>query len=85
MAAPTKLAPDQNEPPVVPESSHAGLWLTPAEFEALVERLCSCGTLRAITGAPRRATAGCHRRARREWCRLGERGGGGKRTETRFG
>ncbi len=85
MAAPSKLALDQSEPVVVPETSHVGLWLTPAEVEALVERLCSCGTLLAISPVPRRATAGCDRRARREWCRLGERGGDGKRTETRFG
>ena len=70
----------------------APLTLSPAELEALLERLCSCGMLRAKPGAPRRPAAPrrsarrCTRQARDEWCRAGARASGaGNRAETKFG
>ena len=66
-------------------SNEFSLGLKPAELEALLERLCSCSTLR-ISGTGRAPSgARCLHRTRREWCRMGERGVDGKRVETRFG
>jgi hypothetical protein len=50
----------------------ASFGLEPAEFEALVDRLCSCGTLRIVPGSPRRRRR-CPRPQTVLWCRLGER------------
>jgi len=66
-------------------STEFGLGLKPAELEALLERLCLCSTLHnSGTGRASSVARGPHR-ARREWCRIGERGVDGKRVETRFG
>jgi hypothetical protein len=91
MACGTKWAADAD-----PHSAHepgvSGLALSPAELEALLERLCSCGTLRAKPAAPRRpatprrSARRCVRRARDEWCRAGARAPVvGHRAETKFG
>jgi len=69
----------------MPESNEFSLGLKPAELEALLERLCSCSTLR-IDASQRALRRGrCPRRIPSQWCRLGKRGIGGERIETRFG
>ena len=79
MSKPTKAA--QELETEVRESFEAILTLKPAELEALVARLCTCGTRRIkSTRHPRvvRASAAgaCEywHRNRAQWCRLGERG-----------
>ena len=74
------------------EPRATALTLSPAELEALLERLCSCGALlvtRAalrLGAAPQRSARRCARRARNEWCRAGERATvAGNRAETKFG
>jgi hypothetical protein len=59
--------------------------LEPAEFDALVERLCSCSTLRIDSDRlPRRRH--CRPSSRLLWCRLGERAAGAFGVvETKFG
>jgi len=65
----------------VRESFEATLALKPAELEALIARLCACGT-RRIKSAQRTRIArvygagecGHRHRIRAQWCRLGERG-----------
>jgi hypothetical protein len=66
----------------VRESFESILTLKPAELEALMARLCACGTRRIkSTRRPRVLARACgsaecgHRqRIRAQWCRLGERG-----------
>ena len=74
MRKPTKPAEELGTE--VRESFESILTLQPAELEALVERLCACGTRRIkSTQHPQVARACGHRqRIRVEWCRLGERG-----------
>jgi hypothetical protein len=61
--------------------------LEPAEFEALVYRMCSCGILRIEPGSTRPPRGRrCRRRRPLVWCRLGDRGATGIRlVETKFG
>jgi hypothetical protein len=56
------------------DSLDVALRLKPAELEALIARLCACGTRRAKSAAPRRLSSHCAGRARVQWCRLGARG-----------
>jgi hypothetical protein len=55
------------------QPAHLVLALKPAELEALIKKLCCCGTLRVSPGSrrlqPRRR---CARPPRCEWCCLGE-------------
>jgi hypothetical protein len=70
----------------VTEPLDAVLALKPAELEALIECLCACSTRRVKSNEPGKLRAGCSRRARTEWCQLGERVAG--RThyiDTKFG
>jgi hypothetical protein len=69
------------------QSDNLTFGLEPAEFEALIYRLCSCGTLRIDPGSPRPLRRRCCRRpCPLVWCRRGERGATGVRAvETRFG
>jgi hypothetical protein len=67
-------------PDLVPirRADNLALSLEPAEFEALIYRLCSCGTLRIEPGSPRPPRRRrCHRPRPLVWCRLGERGATG--------
>jgi hypothetical protein len=66
-------------------SSDFSLALKPAELDALLERLCSCSTLRVNSSLRARYGQRCPHGVRTQWCRLGERGVGGERAETRFG
>lgn len=69
----------------VTEPLDAVLALKPAELEALIDCLCSCSTRRAKSNEPRKLRAGC-RRARTEWCQLGERVAGSTHyIDTKFG
>ena len=79
MSKPTKAA--QELGTEARESFETILTLKPAEIEALIARLCACGTRRIkSTRHPRvvRASAAgaCEHwhRIRAQWCRLGERG-----------
>jgi len=68
------------------EPLDAVLALKPAELEALIDCLCSCGTRRVKSDEPRKLRAGGCRRARTEWCRLGERvAGSTPYIDTKFG
>lgn len=59
--------------------------LEPAELIALIERLCSCSTLRIEPGSRRRRRRAPHP-SRVQWCRLGERVAGSQRVvTTKFG
>jgi len=92
MACAPKSTAQSADPHAALEPRVPALTLSPAELEALLERLCSCGTLRAEPAAPRHATAPWRsarhspRRARDEWCRTGARASVGcNRAETKFG
>ena len=61
-----------------------GLGLKPAELEVLLERLCSCSVTRIQRGVRTHDSQRCPHRVR-QWCRLGKRGAGAERVETRFG
>jgi hypothetical protein len=61
------------------------LELNPAELEALLERLCSCSTLRSKHRVREHHGERCPHGVRTQWCQLGQRGAGGERVETRFG
>jgi hypothetical protein len=63
----------------------ADLTLKPAELEAVIARLCACGTRRIRSGAPRRKAIGCARRLREDWCRLGDRVSNPRYVDSRFG
>jgi hypothetical protein len=63
----------------------ADLTLKPAELEAVIARLCACGTRRVTSGAPRRRAVRCARRLREDWCRLGDRVGTVQYVDSRFG
>jgi hypothetical protein len=66
------------------QAAIASFGLEPAEFEALVERLLSCSTLRIVPGSPRRRRR-CLRPQTLLWCRLGERAAADQgMVETRF-
>ncbi|MBV8877635.1 MAG: hypothetical protein JO158_07975 [Gammaproteobacteria bacterium] len=68
------------------ESFDVALRLKPAELEALIARLCACGTRRVKSAAPRGPGSRCAGRPRVQWCRLGERGAGaGRYADSRFG
>lgn len=68
------------------ESFDATLALKPAEIEALIARLCACGTRRVKSIGPSRMATECGRRIRAEWCRLGDRGASTLRlVDTKFG
>jgi hypothetical protein len=56
------------------ESFEATLSLKPAEFEALIARLCACGTRRVKSGGRTRRARECGHRVRAQWCRVGDRG-----------
>ena len=85
MASAEKARFGESAEPVTGDCRELALTLKPAELEALVERLCSCGTLRASCIAPRRTRTRCAaRRLRMGWCRLGERAAG-RLIDTRFG
>jgi len=66
------------------QSNDFGLGLNPAELEALLERLCSCSAARMPGSVRTHDSQRCPHRVR-QWCRLGKRGAGGERVETRFG
>jgi hypothetical protein len=92
MASALKRTAHDADPHAALEPRAPALTLSPAELEALVERLCSCGTLRAEPLAPRhaatqwRSARHCARRAPDEWCRAGARASvDGNRAETKFG
>lgn len=73
------------EPNLECASTDFSLGLKPAELEALLERLCSCGILRAKHDDRTRSGVRCALRVRTQWCQMGERGPRGERVETRFG
>jgi hypothetical protein len=56
---------------VVRDPGELLLTLKPAELEALLVRLCTCGTRRLRSGAPRHARRRCAGGSAGEWCRLG--------------
>ena len=92
MARASKSTAQKADSYAVHEPAALCLTLSPAELEALLERLCCCGTLRARLAAPRLTSAprcvagrGCTRRARDQWCRAGARVTAGQRAETKFG
>jgi hypothetical protein len=66
-------------------SNDFSLGLNPAELEALLEKLCSCSTLRVSGSGRGQYGERCLQRLRKGWCRFGERSADGKRIETRFG
>lgn len=66
-------------------SNEFSLGLKPTELEALLERLCSCSTRRVNPSRRALQRERCPRRITAQWCRLGQRGVGGERVETRFG
>ena len=66
-------------------SNEFSLGLKPAELEALLERLCSCSTLRVRGAGRTRSPQRCLHRLRKDWCRMGERGADRERVESRFG
>jgi hypothetical protein len=63
----------------------AELTLKPAELEAVMARLCACGTRRIRSGRPRRKAVRCARRLREDWCRLGDRASTLPYVDSRFG
>jgi hypothetical protein len=63
----------------------ADLTLKPAELEAVVARLCACGTRRIKCGAPRRTAMRCVGRGREDWCRFGDRVSSPQYVDSRFG
>jgi hypothetical protein len=71
------------------ESNDFGLTLEPGELQTLIEKLCSCGTLRIdhggrpLGGRPR-SRQRCLPRLRSQ-CRMGERSVGGGCVEFWFG
>jgi hypothetical protein len=66
--------------------SNAALSLKPAELEAVIARLCTCGMRRVKSNRPQRVAGPCAERSRAEWCRLGARVTPGTRyVDTRFG
>jgi hypothetical protein len=70
----------------VAEPSDAVLALKPAELEALIDCLCSCSTRRVKSNEPSKLRAGGCRRARTQWCQLGERVAGSTHyIDTKFG
>ena len=92
MARAPKWTAPKNDPHSALEPCAPALTLSPAELEALLQRLCCCGTRRAtsavrrLPAAPHRAARACARRSPDEWCRVGERAtAAGPRAETRFG
>jgi hypothetical protein len=80
MSKPTKAAEELGTE--VRESFETILSLKPAELEALIARLCACGTRRIKSTRRTRVVArscgsgecGRRQRIRAQWCRLGERG-----------
>jgi hypothetical protein len=68
-----------------PEEFAADLTLKPAELEAVIARLCACGTRRIKSGAPKRKSVCCARRLREDWCRLGNRVSTLQYVDSRFG
>jgi hypothetical protein len=67
------------------DSLAADLTLKPAELEAVLTRLCACGTRRIKSGAPRRQAVRCARGLRADWCRLGDRASTLQYVDSRFG
>lgn len=58
----------------VREAFEATLSLKPAEFEALIARLCACGIRRVKSARRTRTARECGQRIRAQWCRVGDRG-----------
>jgi len=76
----------------VRDSFESTLTLKPAELEALIARLCACGTRRVKSIARTRVARACgagecgqQHRVRAEWCRLGDRGRTIRLVDTKFG
>jgi hypothetical protein len=86
MARVSKRGSEEIGHPVIGECFDVALSLKPAELEALIARLCSCGIRRVKANAARSVRRRCVRRLRAEWCRLGERAAGSSPyVETRLG